>query len=102
MRRFRAVLLILLAAALAGLIAQFTCSNPDPNAEPVRITIPPGTTFGAVTDSLVARRIVTHPTWFKLMARVRGLDRSVQAGAYSPIRPDRRDPVHCPGRALTF
>ncbi|MEO8201806.1 MAG: endolytic transglycosylase MltG [Gemmatimonadota bacterium] len=49
---------------------------------PERVLVSPGSSFRTVMDSLVARRIVTHPTWFKLLARLRGLDRSVQAGAY--------------------
>jgi UPF0755 protein len=35
-----------------------------------------------VTDSLRAHRVIGHPFWFKLLARVRGVDRSVQAGVY--------------------
>jgi UPF0755 protein len=81
--RIRRVSLLLLAGAAAvALVFPLTCSTPDPDADPARIVIPPGTTFAAVTDSLVARGVVTHPAWFKLLARARGLDRSVQAGAY--------------------
>ena len=47
-----------------------------------RITIPPGATFAQVTDSLEAHGVVTHRLWFKVVARVRGLDREVQAGVY--------------------
>lgn len=83
MRSARRFLLLLLAgAAAAMLLFPLTCSSPNPDVEPAQILIPPGSSFSAVTDSLVARGVVAHPTWFKLMARLRGLDRSVQAGAY--------------------
>src|ERR1700674_4594506 len=47
-----------------------------------RVILPPGTSFGAVTDSLAAHGIVTNKRWFKVLARVRGVDRSVHAGVY--------------------
>jgi UPF0755 protein len=76
-----ALLLLVLAGAI---VLFFALSTPpgNPAAEPARIVIAPGTSFADVTDSLVARGVVGHPSWFKLLARVRGLDRSVQAGAY--------------------
>jgi len=50
--------------------------------EPERVTLPPGATFNAVTDSLVAHGVVSSRLLFKLLARVRGVDRSVHAGVY--------------------
>ena len=47
-----------------------------------RVTLPAGATFSAVTDTLVAYGIIDNPLWFKLLARVRGTDRSVRAGVY--------------------
>jgi peptidoglycan lytic transglycosylase G len=47
-----------------------------------RVTLPPGATFSAVTDTLVAHGVVGNRLWFKLLARVRGVDRSVRAGVY--------------------
>jgi UPF0755 protein len=35
-----------------------------------------------VTDSLQAHGVITHPRWFKLMARIRGVDRAVHSGVY--------------------
>ncbi len=79
----RGCLLTLLAALLlAGGLYLLTFAPAQPGGTPARVVIAPGTTFGEVTDTLVARGVVTHATWFKLLARVRGLDRSVQAGAY--------------------
>jgi UPF0755 protein len=53
-----------------------------PRPRPERVTLPPGASFAAVTDSLVAHRVVTNRLWFKLLARVKGVDRSVHAGVY--------------------
>jgi UPF0755 protein len=50
--------------------------------ETERVTLPPGSTFNAVTDSLVAHGVVSSRLVFKLLARVRGVDRSVHAGVY--------------------
>jgi UPF0755 protein len=47
-----------------------------------RVILPPGTSFGAVTDSLAAHGVVNNKRWFKVLARVRGVDRSVHAGVY--------------------
>jgi UPF0755 protein len=47
-----------------------------------RVILPPGATFGAVTDSLAAHKVVTTRRLFKLLARLRGVDRSVHAGIY--------------------
>jgi len=52
------------------------------STKPARVILPPGASFSAVTDSLKAHRVITSPRWFKLLARVRGIDRSVHAGVY--------------------
>lgn len=52
------------------------------NTVPQRVTLPPGARFGAVTDTLAAHDIIASRRVFKLLARVRGVDRSVQAGVY--------------------
>jgi UPF0755 protein len=67
--RSRALLTLLLAAC-----------GPSSSAE--RVTLPQGATFSAVTDTLVAHGVVGNRLWFKLLARVRGVDRSVRAGVY--------------------
>jgi len=73
------LLLILLAAATWFLI---TSINTVRSGETERVMIAPGATFATVTDTLISRGVVTNRTWFKLLARLRGLDRSVQAGSY--------------------
>ena len=69
-RRLRLTVPVLLAA----------CSGTNSATE--RVTLPPGTSFSALTDSLSAHGIIGDRRWFKLLARVRGVDRSVQAGVY--------------------
>jgi len=66
-------------AAALGLSLLSGCGG-NPAVE--RVTLPPGTPFSAVTDSMVAHRVVTSRRIFKLLARLRGVDRSVQAGIY--------------------
>ena len=56
------------------------CSGSNTSTE--RVTLPPGTSFAALTDSLSAHGVIGDRRWFKLLARVRGVDRSVQAGVY--------------------
>jgi UPF0755 protein len=52
------------------------------NSAPERVTLPAGATFGAVADTLGAHGVIADRRVFKLIARVRGVDRSVQAGVY--------------------
>jgi peptidoglycan lytic transglycosylase G len=66
--------------ALELLLLLGACAGPNPTSE--RVTLPPGATFAAVTDTLAAHRVVANRGLFKLIARVRGVDRSVQAGVY--------------------
>jgi UPF0755 protein len=47
-----------------------------------RVILPPGASFGAVTDSLASHGVVANKRWFKVLARIRGVDRSVHAGVY--------------------
>ena len=67
-------------AGLALLVA--ACGGAPGGALRERVTLPPGIVFAGVTDSLVAHGVVTHPTWFRVLARLRGIDHHVQAGVY--------------------
>jgi UPF0755 protein len=49
---------------------------------PKRVLLPPGASFTQMTDSLVAHGVVGHRFWFKWLARIRGVDRTVRAGMY--------------------
>jgi UPF0755 protein len=58
-----------------------SCS-PAPSGPPERVTIPPKATFATVADSLAAHGVVRNRLWFKIVARIKGVDRSVKAGVY--------------------
>jgi UPF0755 protein len=65
--------------ALTALSALSACSASPQSA---RVILPPGASFSAVTDSLAAHHVIGNRRWFKLLARIRGVDRSVHAGVY--------------------
>jgi UPF0755 protein len=67
------------AIATAAAISALSCGG---SSQPARVILPAGTSFGAVTESLAAHGVISHPRRFKLMARIRGVDRSVHAGVY--------------------
>ena len=52
------------------------------NAGAERVVLPPGASFAAVTDTLIAHGVVGNRLWFKLLARARRSDRAVRAGVY--------------------
>jgi UPF0755 protein len=68
-----------LAVSSAFLLA--ACSAPT-NAPLVRVTVPVGSNFSQVTDTLVSRGLLESTFWFKAFARLRKTDRSVKAGVY--------------------
>ncbi|MGH7512590.1 MAG: endolytic transglycosylase MltG [Gemmatimonadales bacterium] len=68
------------AFGLALLVGTAGCAGSNTADE--RVTLPPGTTFGAVTDTLAAHGVIANRRLFRLIARVRRVDRSVQAGVY--------------------
>jgi cell division protein YceG involved in septum cleavage len=68
----------LLPSALA-VLCLISCGA---SQKPARVILPAGASFSAVTDSLKARGVISDPRTFKLLARVRGIDRSVHAGVY--------------------
>jgi len=74
--------LVRVAPAVVALLAG-CAGTPGPIEQ---VTIPAGSSFALVTDSLAAHHVITHPKWFRLLARVRGLDRSVRAGVYELAR----------------
>jgi UPF0755 protein len=78
------------ALVAAGCLALAACGGPAADAPAEHIIVPRHTTLAAVTDSLVAHRIVTSPRGFRFVARVlgtvspklRGVDRRLRAGRY--------------------
>lgn len=67
------------AFGLCALLLLLACGS---NTAAERVTVPPGTSFAAVTDSLAAHGVVSNRLWFTLLARLRRADRSVRAGVY--------------------
>jgi UPF0755 protein len=78
------------ALVAAGCLVLAACGRPAADAPHEHIIVPHRTTLAAVTDSLVAHRIVTSPRAFRFVARVlgtvwpklRGVDRRLRAGRY--------------------
>jgi UPF0755 protein len=76
----RSVLQSLLSVlSVLSVLSLAACGSSAQNA---RVILPTGATFAAVTDSLAAHGVISNRRWFKLLARIRGVDRSVQAGVY--------------------
>ncbi len=71
-------------ALIRGLLLLSLAVSCGPSAAgpPERVTVPPQASFRAVTDTLAARGLIRSKLVFRLVARVKGLDRSVQAGVY--------------------
>lgn len=68
-------------AGLAVLALLAACSS-GAGAPVERVTIPPGTTLNQVADSLAAHHVIDSRRWFRTLARLRGVERSVKAGVY--------------------
>ena len=65
--------------SVLSLLAVLSCGA---SQKPARVILPAGASFSAVTDSLKARGVISDSRTFKLLARLRGIDRSVHAGVY--------------------
>lgn len=65
------------------LLVTVACT-PEPGP-PVRVTIPHGSSFSAVRDTLSNRGLLGSSTWFHLLARARGIDRALKPGVYDMI-----------------
>ncbi|MGH7586187.1 MAG: endolytic transglycosylase MltG [Gemmatimonadales bacterium] len=78
---------------ILGLLLACAGSGPSPDAPIVRVTIPPGATLQAVADSLAARGVVRDARRFSVVARLKGLERGLQAGIYDLRVGERIDTV---------
>ena len=65
-----------------SLVVLLACTASPADGPTTRVTIPPRSSFSAVTDTLVAAGAIDSPRWFRLLARLRGIDRRVQAGIF--------------------
>jgi UPF0755 protein len=77
-RHIATVVGALAVASVAG-----ACGSGDGRGEPERLTVPPGASFSAVTDTLAARDIISAPFFFKIYARSKGVTASVKPGTYA-------------------
>jgi peptidoglycan lytic transglycosylase G len=78
-KRSEGVRSFLSALCVLSVLSVAACTTSPKTA---RVILPPGASFGAVTDSLAVHGVVANKRWFKVLARVRGVDRSVHAGVY--------------------
>jgi len=69
-------------ALTAAFLLCTACGGPAPDATLEQVTIPKGASIRAISDSLVAHGVLTSPSWFRTLARLRGVDRKAQAGTY--------------------
>jgi UPF0755 protein len=68
---------------IMALLGASACGGDGRGEGPVqRVTVPPGASFGAVTDSLDAHGLLGSPVFFRLYARATDQTSKVQAGTY--------------------
>jgi UPF0755 protein len=77
--RFSSILVVL---AVTGVVSGCGRQS-EGKGEPVRVTVPAGSSFAQVTDSLQARGLIRVPLAFRIYARMKGADRRVHAGTYA-------------------
>ncbi|HEX7119611.1 MAG TPA: endolytic transglycosylase MltG [Longimicrobiales bacterium] len=70
---------IALAAILA---ATASACGGDGDGDLIRVRVPRGASFSAVTDSLSKKGIIRAPTLFRVYARLTGADRNIKPGTY--------------------
>ena len=68
------------ALGLAVLSVVAGCSSS--NDKSVRVTVPPGSSFGTAIDSLARAGVISSPRLFGFYASARGRDRALKAGTY--------------------
>ncbi len=71
---------------IALLLLLTTACGTAPAGDPVQIGVPPGSSLSDVADSLQARGVLTSTRWFKLLGRIRGIDRQLHPGRFQ-LRP---------------
>ena len=69
--------------ALALLTLLIAACGTAPAGEPVQIGVPPGSSLSAVADTLQARGVLSSTTWFKMLGRIRGVDRQLRPGRFA-------------------
>ena len=72
LQRIACLMIVLLAA----------CGSGEGTGERLPVQVPPGASFAQITDTLLARGIIKHATFFRLYARAKGADARVRPGTY--------------------
>lgn len=75
-----AVLLMLTTASFGGFA--YWASSGSGDGRPVAVVIPEGASAGAIADILADHGVIRAPTFFTLIARLRGVARDLKAGEY--------------------
>ena len=73
---------VLSALAVLATLTLGGCGGQGAATDEVEFMIPSGAGFGQITDTLVARDLISSPRLFRGYARLRGDDRQVRAGLY--------------------
>ena len=77
-----AVLLVAIAACLAGWILYVIYGDRSHPAMATQLIVPRGSTFAEVAHALAVDGVISNVTTFRLLARVRGEEAAVRAGEY--------------------
>ena len=84
-RRLSALLTtIALIASGCAVLGMAACGSEDASGT-IEVTVPAGTTFDSVLDTLVTRGVVVAKRRFRFYARVTGADRRIRAGSYALV-----------------
>ena len=67
---------------LIGASLVLTACGGNPEGDPIRFSVPPGSGLSTVADTLSAREIIGSSTFFKLYSRFRGSAGSIKPGVY--------------------
>src|SRR5690606_7321491 len=78
--RRRSIRTALPLALVVALLAS-GCGGDD-SGEIIRVRVPRGASFSAVTDSLAEKEIIRAPGLFRIYARLTGADRNIKPGTY--------------------
>ena len=83
-RRRPSVLLTTIALIASGcaVLGMAACGSEDA-PRTIEVSVPAGTTFDSVLDTLVTRGVVVAKRRFRFYARVTGADRRIRAGSYA-------------------
>jgi UPF0755 protein len=73
-----------LIAASCAALGIAACGSDEP-AQSIQVTVPTGTTFDSVLDTLVDRGVVAARRRLRFYARVTGADRRIRSGSYALV-----------------